>query len=208
MEIDATKFFDGVRQAFGALNQTQVDGLNALLTEINADAAEQSDPLPWFAYMLATTYHETGHTFQPIEEYGKGKGHPYGVPDPETGQTYYGRGYVQLTWKANYAKFGVMLNEDLLNHPELAMVPENAYLIMSVGMIDGSFTGKKLSDYLYGDVKDYVNARRIINGLDRADLIAGYAESFEAILTAATVAPNPLTTATIAATTDTTGDQS
>ncbi|TOE35570.1 hypothetical protein CGJ43_25525, partial [Vibrio parahaemolyticus] len=61
-------------------------------------------PLQYLAYVLATTYHETGHTMKPIEEWGKGQGRPYGEPDPETGQTYYGRGYVQLTWLANYIK--------------------------------------------------------------------------------------------------------
>ncbi|MEE4406756.1 hypothetical protein [Enterobacter mori] len=61
-------------------------------------------PVSCLAYVLATTYHETAFTMQPIEEYGKGAGHPYGEPDPETGLAYYGRGYVQLIWKDNYQK--------------------------------------------------------------------------------------------------------
>jgi hypothetical protein len=75
------------------------------------------------AYQLATTYHEAGHTFQPIAEFGKGRGHPYGVPDPATNQTYYGRGDVQLTWKRNYELFGQNLGLDLVNQPDLAMDP-------------------------------------------------------------------------------------
>jgi putative chitinase len=204
--VDATKFFDGVRTKFGPLSQSQVDGFNSLITNIETDAAIAYGC--WDAYMLATVWHETATTCEPIEEYGKGHGRPYGVPDPVTGQTYYGRGYVQLTWKINYEKFTALLGVDLVDNPSLALHPFNAYRIMSIGMTKGLFTGKSLEDYTNAGDLDYVNARRIINGLDRADLIAGYAESFEAILTAATVTSNPLTTATVTATTDTTGDRS
>ena len=54
-----------------------------------------------------------------------------------------------------------------------------AYRIMSIGMREGVFTGKTLSAYLAGDKTDYVNARRIINRLDQADKIAGYAERLQ-----------------------------
>src|SRR3954471_17387842 len=60
--------------------------------------------LRWLANPLAQTYHETGKTMLPIEEYGQGADQPYGVPDPETHQTYYGRGFIQLTWRENYAR--------------------------------------------------------------------------------------------------------
>ena len=46
----------------------------------------------------------------PIEEYGKGAGKSYGQPDPDTGETYYGRGFVQLTWRENYAKASKILS--------------------------------------------------------------------------------------------------
>ena len=91
--IERSVFFDLVRQdPFpGELNQGQVEGQDAIL-----DAWESAFPdgdLRWLAYALATTYHETSATMQPIEEYGKGEGSSYGKEDPETHQTYYGRGF-------------------------------------------------------------------------------------------------------------------
>ncbi len=187
MNIDT--FFTEFRAHFGVLTQQQVDGLNALLTAMaqdNTSTLTQAIQTQHLAYEFATIFHETAHTMQPIEEYGKGRGRSYGVPDATTGQTYYGRGYVQLTWRTNYEKFGTLLGIDLLNHPELALEPATAYKIMSTGMEQGLFTGKKLSDYDgTNGAFDYYNARRIINGLDRADLIRGYATMFEEILNAA-----------------------
>ncbi|HEX6367479.1 MAG TPA: papain-like cysteine protease family protein [Longimicrobium sp.] len=190
LSFDRKKFFDGYRAKYGSLKQGQVDGLNALLAAVEADP-DVSD-VRWVAYMLATVKHECADTWQPIEEYGKGKGHKYGNPvtvtDPD-GNTYtnvyYGRGYVQLTWEANYRKMGSALGNRLHYEPALALQPDVAYRIMSLGMRRGDFTGKKLADYISGTTADYVNARRIINGTDRADLIAGYARDLEAILRAA-----------------------
>lgn len=178
MKFHRTKFFDAYRSAFGPLNQQQVDGLNFLLDRIE----ESNLLLPQAAYVLATILHETALTYQPIAEYGKGKGKAYGKPDPHTGQVYYGRGYVQLTWRRNSETFGKMLDIDLLNNPDLALDPAISWQITLKGMTEGLFTGKALDDYITKDKKQYRSARRIINGLDRADLIAGYAEKFEAIL--------------------------
>jgi len=144
-------------------------------------------PVSWLAYVLATTYHETAATMQPIAEYGKGAGRSYGEPDPETGQTYYGRGYVQLTWEENYQKAQgcvVDLNTlacdvPLVMQPDLALTPWVAAQVAIVGMTEGWFTGKKLSDYLTDTMTDYVNARRIINGTDKAQTIAAYAIEVE-----------------------------
>ncbi len=147
--------------------------------------------LQYLAYTLATTYHETGRTMQPIEEWGKGEGRPYGEPHPQTGQTYYGRGYVQLTWIENYMKaMETVFNRnwqkgkvDFVNQPDLAMNPFYAAQIAVSGMMHGWFTGKKLSDYILADGSyDYVNARRIINGTDKAQTIAAYALEFETAL--------------------------
>jgi hypothetical protein len=175
--INRDHFFQVVRaQLFhGSLKQKQVDGMSAILNNWEAKYANQDDR--FLAYMLATTFHETATTMQPIEEYGKGKGTAYGTPDPVTGQVYYGRGFVQLTWKANYRKFATLLNIDLVGNPALALGLDVATQILFVGMIKGLFTGKKLADY-FGASTDWVNARRIINGTDRAALIAGYAQTF------------------------------
>lgn len=135
--------------------------------------------LRWVAYMLATVKHETAGTFAPIAEYGRGKDQPYGIPDLN-GRIYYGRGYVQLTWKENYAKLGKQLGlgDALVENPDLALDPDIAYRILSHGMRNGSFTGRKLADYISGSRCNYVGARRIINGDDKAALIASYAADF------------------------------
>lgn len=181
-------FFSAIRHApfHGVISASQVQGIELVLDEWDRRRQPtqnfedlHSAPVSWLAYMLATDYHETAHTCRPIEEYGKGHGHPYGQPDPVTHKTYYGRGLVQLTWKSNYEKLGKLLSVDLLNKPELALSPSIATQIMFEGMIRGLFSGHGLADYLKPAKTDYLGARHIINGTDRAGLIEGYAEDFE-----------------------------
>jgi hypothetical protein len=189
MKFDHKKFFDLYKAAYGSLNQSQVDGIESLLNSIESDSAIAD--VRWAAYMLATTKHECADRWQPIEEYGKGKGREYGKSVTVVGSdgksytnVYYGRGYVQLTWKDNYDKMSKNLNlgDQLLIKPALALDAPTAYRIMSYGMRKGSFTGKKLADYIHDQTCDYKNARRIINGLDQADKIKGYAEKLESFL--------------------------
>jgi hypothetical protein len=134
------------------------------------------------AYVLATVRWETRYTYKPIAENGNGAGRPYGIPDPETGQVYYGRGYCQITWKSNYERFSKVVGYDLVAQPDLALEPSVAYRILSVGMREGLFTGKKLDDYINDAGANYVDARRIINDQDHAQTIAGFAERFYMIL--------------------------
>lgn len=186
--MSRTEFYAAVRPIFGgALSQKQVDGIEALL------AATEGLPMSHRAYLLASAKHETADTMQPIAEYGKGKGKPYGKPGRH-GQAQYGRGYVQLTWDDNYerADEALGLNGALLKDFNLAMQPTIAAKILVRGCSEGWFTGKKLADYLPGD---YRGARRVVNGLDKADLIAGYAREFEAalrLLPDAPLTPKPL----------------
>lgn len=178
-------FFDVVRPGLfrGNLDQDQVDGFNAILDEWER---RKLTDLRWLAYMLATAYHETAHTMQPIREYGRGKGRKYGAKDAATGQTYYGRGFVQLTWKDNYRKAGEVLGVDLINQPDRAMELPIATAILFDGMIHGWFTGKSLRDFFPADANgEWRAARKIINGTDRAELISGYALTFLAALDAA-----------------------
>jgi len=186
LKFDHAKFFDLYRNTFGSLSQPKVDGLESLLNSLEGDG--DVDDERWAAYMFATAKHECADTWQPIEEYGKGKGHKYGQPVQVTGSdgqtysnAYYGRGYVQLTWDYNYKKMSDALGMDdaLLIHPEQVLQPDVAYKIMSYGMRNGSFTGKKLGDYINDQGCDYRNARRIINALDQADLIKSHAEKLE-----------------------------
>jgi SH3-like domain-containing protein len=194
MKIDRQKFFAAYEAAFGAITKPERKaGLDKLLAAAEADT--HITDIRWLAYMLATVKHECADRWLPIEEFSKGKGLKYGVPvtvtDPQGRQSthvYYGRGYVQLTWDWNYKAMGQALGVPLLYQPELALDPEVAYGIMSHGMRNGSFTGKGLSKYINDAGCDYVNARRIINGTDRAQTIAGYATKLEAILRASVVA--------------------
>ncbi|MGI9513286.1 MAG: glycoside hydrolase family 19 protein [Anderseniella sp.] len=179
--MNLAAFFGEVRSSLfsGNLKTGQVEGLEFLLAQWHETGFTNRQ---WLAYALATAYHETAHTMQPIREYGRGKGRAYGRPDPATGKTYYGRGYVQLTWKSNYETASKALGIDFVHTPDLVMQPDNAAFILFQGMKDGWFTGKGFDDYINDRQRDYWNARRIINGTDRAGDIAGYALKFEAAL--------------------------
>jgi putative chitinase len=190
VKIDRVKLFKHIKQPLfnGKFTQSQVDGLNFILDSCETWKTPLS--IPFICYMLATAYHETGRTMQPIEEYGKGRYRRYGKKFKISGQPYidtdnifYGRGYVQLTWYDNYKLMGRELGLDLIHNPRMALNPVIAAKIMIVGMTKGWFTGKKLTDYFNTRVDNPVEARRIINGVDRAEDIAKYYHIFkEAIL--------------------------
>jgi hypothetical protein len=196
--MNRTAFFTSVRQGIlgPTLDNDEVQGCEAIMD------AMAGLPLSWCAYALATAYHETAHTMQPIAEFGGPKyftrmyditgarpslAKANGNTTPGDGPLYCGRGYVQLTWKANYAKAGAKLGVDLVGHPEKAMQPAIAAAIMRQGIVEGWFTGKSLKDYLPNAISGlglFIKARRIINGTDKADLIAGYAMQFQKALQA------------------------
>ncbi|MFF9550331.1 glycoside hydrolase family 19 protein [Methylobacterium sp. NPDC097178] len=180
--INRKFFFDRVRKDLfkGSLKQGQVEGLDTLLDVWENKHSGNDDR--WLAYVLGTAYHEVDRTMQPIEEYGKGKGHAYGIPDAATKKAYYGRGFVQLTWKKNYQTLGDKIGVDLVHHPEKALDTDVASEVIFTGMIDGDFTSKSLSDYFNNSDEDWIHARRIVNGLDRAEKIAGYARKFYAAI--------------------------
>lgn len=171
----------------GRITQSQIEGINFKLAAW--EKSELAD-IRWLAYMLATSYHETAKTMQPIEEYGKGRGKPYGQklrhdrkPYAFPDKLYYGRGDVQLTWYENYEAMGKLLGIPLLEQPELALKPDISAQIMIEGMTRGKsnrgdFTGVSLENYFSATKDDPVHARRIINGLDKANLIAGYHNKF------------------------------
>jgi hypothetical protein len=181
--MDRAKFFAAVRSPLfaGKMSDAQVRGIDAILDE----AERRGTPLKHLAYMLATAHHETARTMQPIAEYGKGAGRKYGVKG-KYGQVPYGRGYVQLTWDSNYERADkeLGLKGALLRNFNLAMRQDIAAKIMFEGMTAGWFTGRRLADYIVGDKADYVGARRIINGTDKAKTIAGHTAVFEAALKA------------------------
>jgi putative chitinase len=192
MPYDPKKFFDVVRAELyaGIMSQSQVDGFNYLIAvwERHFEKANPRDGTNWLAYAMATVYHETAYTIQPIEEYGKGKNYSYGKPAGPYGQCYYGRGYPQLTWYDNYVKGEKNLKErysvvaPLEKDPSQMLIHEVSALVIYDGMVYGWFTGVSLSTYFNASKEDPVNARKIINGLDKADLIAGYYWKFKKAL--------------------------
>jgi hypothetical protein len=170
MKFDREVYFDMVRDSLfdGELDQQQVDGQNGILAAWEKYVPESMD-LRWLAYMLATTLHETASTMWPIEEYGKGEGMEYGKKDSETGQTYYGRGFVQLTWRNNYARadkeMGWSGDKSCEWHADLQLRPDYAAPTMYLGMRDGWFrSGQNLPRYFSALVDDAYGAREIING--------------------------------------------
>jgi predicted chitinase len=193
VKVNRAGFFREVRDTFGALSQAQVDGFNGILNYW--DNSNYDDPR-WLAYILATVWHETGGLMQPIREgfaqtnqgaiaavtdiYNRGIiSTNYALPYPN-GNSYYGRGLVQITWPDNYLQLGraIGIGNELYNNPDLALKEDIALKILFIGMVDGLFTGQKLADYFNDAFTDWTGAREIINGTDKAKIIGGYAQDF------------------------------
>ena len=187
--INIQRFVDLYERQFVKLGASARGGLAELLDFINNDF--DIVDVGWAAYMLATVKHECAERWKPIREFGQGAGKAYGNPVTVTdangtkhANTYYGRGYVQLTWHANYASIGqaLGLGDSLVIDPDLVLDPATAYSIMSYGMRNGTFTTKKLSDHINKNQCNYEQARRIINALDQFTKIARFAEGLEIVL--------------------------
>lgn len=191
--INKATFYQKIRPFFGGTIRTlQAQGLDAIINEFERRQLTDSR---WLAYILATAYHETDRTMQPIEEYGKGRGKDYGkklkygkgvgkrIPYNLPDQIYYGRGLAQNTWFEIYAALTIAAAKqgkdwDFLNHPELLLQMEASVWAIFHGMTTGLYTGKALADYINPNKCDWKNARRIINSVDRAEDIAEYAIMF------------------------------
>jgi len=166
-------FYDTIRRELSpTLLQSQVEGINAIVEEWKARMIGDKRIL---AYVLATVWHETAATMQPVKEKG---GEAY--LRKKAYYPYYGRDLVQTTWKANYQKVKAFSGIDVVTHPELIAEPKLAVKVAFQFMLKGWYTGKKLGDYFNPQKPDWINARRIINGTDKAELVAGYAKKFYA----------------------------
>lgn len=178
---DPKAFFDYVRgrKPLGPkLTAQEVAGCERIL----AACAAERFPASWAAYVLATAYHETAGTLTPLREYGKGQGRAYGKPGRNGGQVPYGRGDVQLTWDENYERADreLGLSGALIANYDLALDPAISARILVRGMEHGWFTGKGLADFIPEEPgrPHFNHARRIVNGTDKAALIADYAMTF------------------------------
>ena len=226
MKLNREAFFAYARRSpfGGRLTQSQVSGMNALLDYWEGD---NDGDIRKCAYVLATAFHETATTMQPIIEnltYSSaeriravwpsrfktvaeakayvrksealankiyGGRSDLGNTKAGDGYLFRGRGFVQITGRRNYTVFGKRLGINLVAEPDLALTLEYATRIIFDGMEDGVFTGKKLSAYFSETVEDPVNARRIVNGTDKAGLIEDYYYAFLGALKAATAATPP-----------------
>lgn len=196
---DPVKFFTLAKDVLGPLAQHEVDGCNAII----AACGEAGWPIADTAYALATAFHETAGTMQPIKEHGglgyftrlyditgarTAKARELGNLTPGDGARYCGRGYVQLTGRTNYAKASAVVGVDLVAEPDRAMEAPIAARIMVSGMSEGWFTGRDLADDLPrtgpATADQFRQSRRIINGVDKADKIAGEAMEFQEALIA------------------------
>lgn len=206
MLLDRHHFFATIRVAPfpGRLSATQVNGTELVFDEFEVRAP--NGDIRHLAYMLATAFHETADTMQPVSEtlaasddaairildraYAAGRlgqvRTPYWRRDGE-GKSWLGRGLVQLTHRRNYEAMSAVTGIDLVERPERAMEPQVSAAILVEGMLRGSFTGRRLSQYFDTQRADWEGARAIVNGNDRAALIAGYGRTFHAGLTASLI---------------------
>ncbi len=206
--MDATTFFAYARRApfGGRLTQGQIDGMNALFRCWDSHKIPAPDNRH-LAYILASVFHETGGRMVPVREtfastdagaiaaldkaYKAGRLGQVSKPywrKGANGKAYFGRGDIQLTHEENYRVLGERIGVDLVGNPSLALDLDISAEIAIVGMLEGLFTGKKLTDYFNLNKDDPVGARAVVNGRDKAKLIAGYYKSFLDALEAATVA--------------------
>lgn len=164
-----------------------MDNFTRFLDRLKAD--DVITDLRHRAYVLATVRHECAGTWLPIIERGareyftryEGRA-DLGNVEPGDGYKYRGRGFSMITGLRNYKRFGIVLGIDLIEQPELALEDAIAYRILTIGMSRGMFTGRRLADYIHEGGTDYLNARRVINRMDKAELIAGYAVEYEHML--------------------------
>lgn len=200
MNTDA--FFAAVRGRLfgGTLTIDQVEGMTALLEAWGRLGNGNRQQL---AYILATAFHETARTMQPIYERGARSyfdkyepgtplGRRLGNTQPGDGFRYRGRGFVQLTGRRNYKFAGGKLGIDLIGRPDDALGTVIAAEILITGSLEGWFTGKSLGAFIDdideaddAETREFIAARRTINGQDKATLIAQEAIAFEVALKAA-----------------------
>lgn len=167
-----------------------LEDLNTLLILIETD--DKWENTGELAYFFATIGWETGWTFAPIEERRASNNQQdiRRIQDRYWNTGYFGRGYVQLTWRENYKKMGDILGVNLVNNPEELLKPKISYEVAAIGMRQGLFRTRsngrpiKLSDFITDTSADFVRARDIINGdvEKNGPIIAKYAEDLHDII--------------------------
>lgn len=169
--IDRTSFFKALKPSlFSKLSGLQVQGMEAVLDEWESQGYKD---IRWLAYVYATIYHETAQTMRPIKEKG---GEKYLKSKPY--YPYYGRDFVQTTWKHNYETVKSFTGVDVVSNPDLISSLPMAAKVALHFMANGWYTGVGFKKYFNSTTEDPLNARRIINGTDKAATIKGYYNLF------------------------------
>lgn len=183
-----------------SLSTGQVQGVEALLDSCDRNRVANPHHV---ANILAQVYHETGRRMLPVRETFAGSddeaisrlerawkaGKLPWVKTPYWRDGGFGRGQIQLTNWPMYEKMGERLGLPLRAKPSLALDLKIGADVAVIGMSEGLFTGKKLSDYTFPAALNALpknNPRRIVNGQDGTDEdVAGYHRAFYAALNAA-----------------------
>lgn len=182
-------FYDAIR---GDINLTteNVSGFETVLPYMEA----RGTAINAGAYALATAFWETAQTMQPVKE-------AYWLSENWRRKNlryfpWYGRGLIQTTWEDNYRRMGQEIGVDLIANPDLLLEWDYALPAMFIGMEKGLYTGKSFDDYIDDldesddeDLREYIAARRIVNGTDKALQIGKLALVFERGLKAAEYSP-------------------
>ncbi len=183
----------GVRPPGGNVSGFDMDSIINSLPESRRAAAREHFPgiiaeaqrqgitnKDQLSYILATATHESGAGAF-MEEFASGRAYEgrrdLGNTQSGDGVRFKGRGYVQITGRRNYEDWSRRLGIDLVSNPELASRPDIASRILVEGMKEGTFTGVGLDRYINGQGTDFRNARRIVNGTDRAGMIGDIASN-------------------------------
>lgn len=203
MKINRSRFYENFKKLFNTkLKQSQVDGFEAIFNEWELWISKKwvDNDQRKLSYIISTDWHEGNRTMQPIKEIGsdsyfiakywtnKRLAKELGNLCAQDAINFCGKGKPQLTGRGNYTKMSKLVGYDLVNNPDLMFDLKIATEVMFEGMLTGrslkgDFTGRHLGNYFSRTINDPVNARRIINGIDRAELIAGYHYKFLKCLT-------------------------
>lgn len=175
------------------VTDAQVVGFNSLISELNNAEASLYEA----TYIVATALFSTNNKLTPtiedefpdfytdmydIEGTRKTTALRLGNTEKGDGEKYKQRGFVPLLGKNNYKAFEDFLDIPLVTSPELLEEVETASKVLVEGMLQGLFTGLYLSKYINSRNKDYINARRVVDGVESAKKIAILAQQLESAI--------------------------
>lgn len=181
-KMDRKVFYDYLRLRVNLTTQN-VYGFERVLDYAETNETRAAD----MPYILATDWWETSQTMWPVKE-------AFWMSESWRRRNlryypWYGRGLIQVTWESNYRKLWQDLGKSGSVDPDAFLTWEVAIPALFYGMQSGIYTGKDLDDFIDNidesdeeDLREFINARRIVNGTDRALAIGKLALMFERAL--------------------------